>query len=148
LSRTAYAFQHEAIERRIEFVIEVAEEIHNWILDEDRIMQVLINLLANAFKYTPDEGKILMRATKENKELLVEVVDSVPVFPKKSFLFFSNAFIKPVKVEEMEAGWRFPSRKVSLKLTVEKYLPPIFQKVEAFLALLYLPYLKKSCYDH
>jgi signal transduction histidine kinase len=60
-------------------------------------MQVLINLLANAFKYTPDEGKILMRATKEKKDLLVEVVDSGPGIPETDLPFLFERFYKANK---------------------------------------------------
>jgi len=41
-----------------------------------RIAQVLGNLLTNAAKYTPPEGKIRLAAERADKEVLVRVIDN------------------------------------------------------------------------
>lgn len=43
--------------------------------DKDRIGQVLINLLTNAVKYSPDANKIYVRVGSEGKKIFVEVQD-------------------------------------------------------------------------
>jgi two-component system sensor histidine kinase KdpD len=43
--------------------------------DEKRIYQVLQNLLTNAMKYSPDGGRIDVKATIERRELVVSVAD-------------------------------------------------------------------------
>ncbi len=97
LSRAAAAFQYEAEERGIKFAVEVSGGVKNWYLDEDRIVQVLINLLANAFKYTPDEGEIVLRSSKENQDLVVEVLDSGPGIPSEDLPFIFERFYKAGK---------------------------------------------------
>jgi signal transduction histidine kinase len=46
-----------------------------WV-DEDRIQQVVVNLLNNASKFTPEEGRITLRAMQRDSCLTVEVEDT------------------------------------------------------------------------
>ncbi len=44
--------------------------------DEDRIGQVLLNLVGNALQYTPAEGVVTIRARREQDEVLISVSDT------------------------------------------------------------------------
>lgn len=94
LSRAAAAFQHEVVTREINFSVEIEEGLKSRVLDEDRIIQVLINLLANAFKFTPDRGGISLRAKDENGSLVVEIMDSGPGIAEEDLPFIFERFYK------------------------------------------------------
>ncbi len=50
--------------------------------DRERLRQVLINLLDNAFKYTPKGGEIILKVNKKGNRLFVEVDDTGVGVPK------------------------------------------------------------------
>lgn len=56
--------------------IEIADDLPLVSGDPDRISQVIINLLGNAIKYTPDQGHIRIRAYAEPDQVHLEVADT------------------------------------------------------------------------
>lgn len=65
-----------AVNNRIEFIINIDQNLGYMLGDENRIKQVLINLLDNAFKFTSEDGKVILNAYKENDILVLEVKDN------------------------------------------------------------------------
>ena len=56
--------------------LEIAPELGQLYADERKFKQVLLNLLSNAVKFTPDGGKVTLRARVEAGDLEVEVADT------------------------------------------------------------------------
>ncbi len=52
--------------------------------DEERLRQVLMNLLVNATKFTPEGGRIVVRAREKEQCMLVEVQDNGPGIPEEA----------------------------------------------------------------
>ena len=75
------AFTEEARRRDIEYVLEADEEGAVIVSDGDRVLQVISNLLSNAFRWTPDGGSVELRLGTRNGEVSVDVVDSGPGVP-------------------------------------------------------------------
>ncbi len=82
----------------LEMRLEVGENLPMLHVDEDRIMQVLVNLLNNAIKFTPS-GHIVLRAALHQDKLRIEVQDTGPGIPQDQLV---KIFDKFHKVEEGE----------------------------------------------
>lgn len=52
-----------------------AEEADNWLVDSNRIIQVLVNLLSNAIKFSPDESTITLRAKRAENSIEIAIID-------------------------------------------------------------------------
>lgn len=62
--------------KNIKLEVNIDEDIDMMLGDENRIKQVLINLLDNSIKFTEDGGKVKLSAYKENENLVLEVEDN------------------------------------------------------------------------
>jgi signal transduction histidine kinase len=77
------AFGEEARRRRIDYRrrFDAAPTI---LSDGDRVLQIISNLLANAFRWTPDGGRVELELAAENGTVSVAVDDSGPgIAPKE-----------------------------------------------------------------
>ena len=66
----------DAAKNEQSFIVELPASLSNIWADEDRLRQVILNLLSNAFKFTRKKGKIILRAVEKNGNLIVEVQDT------------------------------------------------------------------------
>jgi signal transduction histidine kinase len=77
----AYAtFGEEARRREIDYRHEAAAR-PVIVTDGDRVLQIITNLLANAFRWTPDRGRIELDLSAENGTVAVAVGDTGPGIP-------------------------------------------------------------------
>ena len=58
----------------------------------DRVEQILVILLDNAIKYTPEEGKIVIKVRDQEQHLAIIVHNSGPVSKAKISIMYSTAF--------------------------------------------------------
>ncbi len=63
-------------EKGIQLQVNIPPGLPNVLADEDRIIQVLTNILANALQYTPSAGKVDLSAKRDNDEVIVAVSDT------------------------------------------------------------------------
>lgn len=71
----------QAKNRGVEIVTDFTNDI--FMGEEDRVVQVLINLITNAIKYSPEEGKIFVNAGLEGTSVKFSVKDQGPGIPKE-----------------------------------------------------------------
>lgn len=78
--RVSAQFEQAAEQRQIAYRIEGPESLLAE-TDPDVLERVLVNLLSNAFKFTPAQGRIEVRLEAQDAELLICVADSGPGIP-------------------------------------------------------------------
>ena len=69
--------------RRHSLVVEVADEPLPLLVDPVRIEQILVNLLSNAAKYTPEGGKITARAFAQDEQIVFSVRNTGVGIPRE-----------------------------------------------------------------
>jgi signal transduction histidine kinase len=93
----------------------IAGDLPRAFLDPSRIEQVMINLLSNASKFSPENGNISLTARLHNNELLVEVQDNgIGISPDEQQRLF-----QPYHRVEQDRQ-KFPG--IGLGLTVAKQI--------------------------
>src|SRR5260370_24099222 len=78
VSSTVALFQHDARAREVTLHTEMPARLPRMMLDAERIQQVLINLMGNALKFTPQGGKIAVgvRYRAEAQEVTIKGSDT------------------------------------------------------------------------
>ena len=69
-------FTYNANLRGINIRLEMPETPVNAWIDRNKLDKAIANLLSNAFKYTPNGGEIIFRIEKQDKKVLLYVIDS------------------------------------------------------------------------
>jgi len=63
-------------DKGVDLKIELAPEMPFVMADNDRVSQILINLLGNALQYTPENGQVVVTAKPTGKEIQIRITDS------------------------------------------------------------------------
>jgi two-component system CheB/CheR fusion protein len=79
--------------KKIEMLLEIAEDLPNIEADELKVKEIMYNLISNAVKFTPESGKIGMRAKKADSEIEIMVWDTgVGIAPENMKKIFEGFF--------------------------------------------------------
>jgi len=83
LDQVAALFQHRADQQHIALRVEADDALPALTIDEGRLVQVLSNLVANALRYTPENGHITLGATGRSGGVdLIVRDDGAGIFPE------------------------------------------------------------------
>ena len=73
-----------AKKNEVELLLELAEELSVAKFDRAKINQVLTNLVSNAVKFTPENGRVSINVQRQNEELVISVSDTGIGIPKEA----------------------------------------------------------------
>lgn len=107
-------FESLAQQRRISLVVETSGEITSRV-DREKIERVILNLLSNAFKFTPDGGIIYCRARMDGDHAVIEVRDSGPGVPES----LRSAVFERFRQADSTATRRFGGTGLGLSIAKE-----------------------------
>ena len=111
LERVLELFRDQAGKKRIRIRAEVDTGTPDILGDEDRLQQLLINLIDNALKYTPDRGEVLVRAAFEPESngdeaprVALTVSDTGCGIPDKDLPRLTERFYRVDKARSRDLG--------------------------------------------
>ena len=78
----------------INLVLEIEENLPQAIFDYDKIIQAVTNLVSNAIKFTPENGKVTINAKCTDKELVIRISDNGLGIPEDKLLKIFERFYR------------------------------------------------------
>ncbi|MEM8860881.1 MAG: HAMP domain-containing sensor histidine kinase [Chloroflexota bacterium] len=76
ISDVTQSFEHSAQTKNIDLVVDIPSTLPMIEADSDRIKQIMLNLVSNAFRYTSEGGEILIAAEQTQEGIYVRVKDN------------------------------------------------------------------------
>ena len=93
LEEICASFKEFAKNKRIDFIFNRPEEPIILYFDQNQLQKVFFNLISNAFKYTPEGGKVEISVEQSEKEVRVFVEDSgIGISPKDKNKIFDSFY--------------------------------------------------------
>ncbi|NIT54435.1 MAG: cell wall metabolism sensor histidine kinase WalK [candidate division Zixibacteria bacterium] len=103
-------------EKGVLLEVDVPDDLPSIQADEDRIGQVLLNLVGNALQFTPSGGSVVVSAAQRNKEIKISVSDTgIGISPED----IENIFTRFYRVDKSRSRAGGGS---GIGLTISKYL--------------------------
>ncbi|MHC4394198.1 MAG: PAS domain-containing sensor histidine kinase [Planctomycetota bacterium] len=93
-----------AKKKNVDFSFDLENNLPRAKFDYDGISRVLLNLISNAIKFTPEQGRVSLSVQKENEELLIRVSDTGMGIPKKDLLKIFDRFYCVHQPEKQISG--------------------------------------------
>ena len=94
---TVAAYRHELEEKGLKFSVKLGDGPLFIVADRVRIEQVVVNLLNNAAKYTPEGGEISLECFREGDEGVIRVRDTGKGIPQH---MLDNIFVLFTQIEQ------------------------------------------------
>ena len=86
-------------------ILQADENLPKITADKDRIDQVIVNIISNAIKYTPDGGTIVVGSSiADNENVLVRIMDNGLGIPEKDLPRIFERFFRVEKARTSDTG--------------------------------------------
>ena len=104
-------FRAQAGVAQVSMAYHTDEDLPSVRADRHRVMQVLSNLIGNSMKFTPPGGRIDVRGTRRDGEVLLSISDTGPGIPKEHLSDIFSPYWQAKRTERMGAGLGLPIAK-------------------------------------
>ncbi|RZJ70609.1 hybrid sensor histidine kinase/response regulator transcription factor [Flavobacterium sp.] len=99
IEQIAELFDDWAFDKKIDYNLEIPQSLSGW-FDKDKTEKIVFNLMSNAFKYTPIDGKISVKAEFEDenrKRIRLTVTNTGKGIPKEKMdSLFDRFFLSDI----------------------------------------------------
>ncbi len=96
-------FQSQAQKKHLHLMSHIDEEVRVW-ADRDRVVQILLNLVDNAMKYSFDGGSISLNVQRLNESLVLQVNDTGQGIPSTDLPRITERFYRVDRARSREEG--------------------------------------------
>jgi histidine kinase len=103
-------------EKGVHLAAQIQPDLPDIQVDEDRIGQVLLNLVGNALQHTPPGGKVLIKGSKQPGRVQIEITDTGIGVPAEHLPHLFTRFYRVDKSRSRQAGGS------GIGLTIAKHL--------------------------
>ena len=99
-----YKMNISARQKNQELAFEANAELPEITGDRDRIEQVMVNIIGNAIKYTPENGRVRIVVDQEENEAVIRVIDNGIGIPKEDIPRLFERFYRVDKARSRAMG--------------------------------------------
>jgi len=104
INKTVSILEEKAGKKNISIKTKMAEDSLQVYMIKEQIEQVMINLIDNAIKYTPEDGEIEIKVLEKENKVLVEVIDNGIGIPQKDQQRIFERFYRVDKARSRSMG--------------------------------------------
>ncbi len=94
--------QRRAADKNITLVLDDNHDVPEIEADHRAIKQMVLNLVSNAIKFTPEGGKVTVRLTPEGDMIAIRVIDTGVGIPEKDLPKLANPFEQATNKDEAD----------------------------------------------
>lgn len=118
MERVRTTIERKAIAARIDVCFETAAALHKMYCDPEKIGRVIINLAINALKFSPEGGRVIIRAEDDSlrSDVRISVIDTGPGISSENVRLIFERF------RQFEHGVKASTKGFGLGLNIAKEL--------------------------
>jgi GAF domain-containing protein/DNA-binding response OmpR family regulator/nitrogen-specific signal transduction histidine kinase len=106
IKEVGVSFEGQLVQKPMNFSLDLPDSLPHVYADKSRVVQILVNLIGNAWRYTPEGGEITVRArVRDDKFVQIDVEDTGIGIVEKDLEYIFDRFFRSERTEvEMVDG--------------------------------------------